>query len=226
MLATIVALLVIPLTMTRISPGRLAMAIAVLCISGSLAVAYVPETVVQRLATTKGDVEEGRLGGRLKIWVAGGKAFAKQPLLGYGTSGFKTAITPFLPTTPQVAHNSFLSLLVEQGMLGFLLYALMIGSVFRAVLGLPQMERRFGLVLLATLMVVMLPLTWEDRKPVWFVMAALLALAAARGSRGGPRVPEQTYQGRAVPGARGSPRQRYPEPLAALPQDHDGDATA
>jgi len=227
MLATIVALTVIPLTMTRLSPGRLAIAIAVLCISGSLAVAFVPETVVQRLATTKGDVEEGRLGGRFKIWVAGAHAFAKQPLLGYGTSGFKTAITPFLPTTPQVAHNTFLSILVEQGLLGFSLYILMIVSVLRAILGVPQkLERRFGLVLLATLMVVMLPLSWEDRKPVWFVLAALFGLAAALGSRARPRVPWQAYQGQAGPGAGRSNRQPRPQPLAAVPQKRDRDATA
>jgi O-antigen ligase len=226
MLATIVALLVIPLTMTRISPGRLAMAIAILCLSGSLAVAYIPETVVQRLSTTKGDVEEGRLGGRLKIWVAGAKAFAKQPILGYGTSGYKTAITPFLPTKAQVAHNSFLSLLVEQGILGFFMYLTMIVSVFRAVLGLHQLERRFGLVLLATLMVVMLPLTWEDRKPVWFVLAALLGLAAARWPQAAQRAPWQTRPGRAVPVPQKSPRPRYPEPLAAVPRNQNRDATA
>ena len=34
-------------------------------------------------------------------------------------------------------------------------------------------------VLLATLAVAMLPLTWEDRKVVWFVLAALLGLSQA-----------------------------------------------
>ena len=36
------------------------------------------------------------------------------------------------------------------------------------------MDRRFALVLLATLCVTMLPLTWEDRRVVWIVMALLL----------------------------------------------------
>jgi hypothetical protein len=42
------------------------------------------------------------------------------------------------------------------------------------------LERRFGLVLLATLVTAMLPLTWEDRKAVWFVMAALVGLSKAQ----------------------------------------------
>ena len=37
------------------------------------------------------------------------------PIMGYGTGYFKTAITPILGTASQVAHNSFISVLVEHG---------------------------------------------------------------------------------------------------------------
>jgi O-antigen ligase len=214
MLATMVALLIIPLTMTRLSPGRLAMAIAILCISGTLAVAYVPETVVERLATTGSEVQEGRLGGRFKLWVAGGKAFARRPMLGYGTSGFRTAITPYLPTRAQVAHNSYLSVLVENGIIGFSLYGLMCFVVFRAVLVLPTLDRRFSLVLLATLAVVLLPLTWEDHKPVWFILAALLGLSRAYAASGSGGLP-QPYPYRAAPIPRPAMAQRPPQPVTA-----------
>ena len=185
MLATIVALLIVPLTMTKLSVGRLVTTIALLVISGSLAVAFVPETVIERLATTRSEVQEGRIGGRLKLWVAGSKAFARRPMLGYGTSGFRTAIAPYLPTRPQVAHNSYLSVLVEQGIVGFVLFGLMFFAVFRAVVGLPTLDRRFSLVLLATLCVIMIPLTWEDHKALWFILAALLGLARAFAREGG-----------------------------------------
>jgi O-antigen ligase len=214
MLATMVALLVIPLTMTRLSPGRLATAIAILCISGTLAVAYIPETVVQRLATTGSDVQEGNIGGRFKLWVAGGKAFARRPMLGYGTSGFRTAIKPYLPTRAQVAHNSYLSVLVENGIVGFLLFALMFFAVFRAVLGLPSLDRRFALVLMATLAVVLIPLTWEDHKSVWFILAALLGVArAAPASRSGGLPQSHPY--RAAPIPRPAIAQRPPLPVSA-----------
>jgi O-antigen ligase len=219
MIATMVALLVVPLTMTRLSPGRLATAIAMLCLSGVLAVAYVPETIVQRLATTRSDVEEGHLGGRLKIWVAGGKAFAQRPLLGYGTSGFKTAIAPYLPTTPQVAHNSYLSVLVENGIVGFLFFAVMLLSVFRAVLHLPLLDRRFALVLLATLAVIMLPLAWEDHKAAWFILAALVGLARTWDAAAGSASHRQSSRMRGMPVASTSPRPGPSQPLAALRRD-------
>jgi O-antigen ligase len=211
MLATMVALLIVPLMMTRLTPGRLVTAVALLCISGSLAVAYIPETVVERLATTGSDVQEGHLGGRLKLWVAGAKAFAQQPIFGHGTSHFRSAIRPFLLTHPQVAHNSYISLLVENGIVGFLLYAAMFFAVFRAVLVLPTLDRRFSLVLLATLAVVLIPLTWEDHKTVWFILAALLGLsrASAIGS------PPQAYPRRAAPLANPAIAPRPPQPVTA-----------
>jgi O-antigen ligase len=179
MLTTTVALLSIPLSMTKLSPGRLATSVVMLALAGTLAVMYVPETLFQRLATTRTEVEGGTYGGRGKLWKAGLAVLPENPVFGYGTGGFKSAITPRLGPASQVAHNSYLSVLVEQGIVGFTLYMTMFVAVFVAILRLPRAERRFALVLLATLGIAMFPLTWEDRRPVWFVLAALLGLAQA-----------------------------------------------
>lgn len=179
MLATMVALLIVPLTMTKLSPGKLAIMLAVLMLSATLAIAFVPDTLVQRFASTGTEVEDLRFGGRFKLWVAGVHVFAEHPLLGIGTSGFKEAITPELGDAAQVAHNSYLSVLVEEGIFGLVLYMAMLVSVWLAALRLQTMERRFALVLLSTLGVAMLPLTWEDQKVVWFILAAVLGLAQA-----------------------------------------------
>jgi O-antigen ligase len=191
LLATIVALTIVPLTMTKLSPGRLAAAIGMLALSGALAVAYVPTRVVERLATTGTEVEDLSLGGRFTLWRAGAKAFTQRPMTGYGVGAWRTAVAPILGPNPQVAHNSFLSVLVELGIVGLVLYLSMFVAVFLAVLNLPSLERRFGLVLLATLGVAMLPLSWEDQKTVWFILAALLGLARAPGA----------WMGRAMPRA-------------------------
>jgi O-antigen ligase len=191
MLATIVALMIIPLTMTRLSPGRLTAAISVLAVAGALAVVYVPEKIVQRLASTGTEVEDLTLGGRFSIWRAGVKAFAQRPMTGYGLGGWRTAVSPWLGPDPQVAHNAFLSVLVETGIVGLLLYSTMFVAVLLALMRLPTLERRFALVLLATLVVTMMPLSWDDQKAVWFVLAALLGFsrAASAGMPGALRSP-------------------------------------
>ena len=223
MVDTVIALLVVPFTMTRLTPGRLVGALTVLMLSGALAVTYIPDTVVKRLATTSSDVEEGKLGGRFKIWVAGAHAFSQRPLMGYGTSGFKTAIKPYLPTMPQVAHNSYLSVLVENGIIGFMMFAWMLVSVWRAVLRMGGLDRRFALVLFGTQLVVLLPLTWEATKPLWFVLSSLVGLASARSAqqwipqrRPGPPL-------RPAPAVSASAYQRSPGQFASRRWNSDSD---
>ena len=217
LLASIVALTIVPLSMTRLSPRRLAITIAMLFLSGGLAVAYVPEKIVERLATTSTEVEDLRLGGRFKLWKAGLRALPEHPLLGYGTAGYIRAITPQLGPASQVAHNSFISVLVEQGLIGLSLFLFMFGAAYRATRRLPLLERRFGLVLMATLVVAMLPLTWEHRKPLWFILAAVVGLSQALR-----RAPAGSLAGltRPAPPVVRPPRSLRPvAPVAARPRD-------
>lgn len=209
-----VALTIVPFTMTRLTPGRLVMTIGLLLISGGLAVVYVPEKIVQRLATTSTEVEDLSLGGRFRLWKAGMKAFADAPLMGYGTGGFIRAISPQLGTGSQVAHNSFISVLVEEGLIGLILYLLMFLAAYRAVRRFPLLERRFGLVLMGTLVVAMSPLTWEDRKSVWVILAILVGLSQALRTTPVMRAAAPV---RAGPPLVGGPITRRPAPVAAPP---------
>jgi O-antigen ligase len=185
LVVSVVALMIVPLTMNRLTPGRLATALFLLAGSAGLAMAYVPHTLVQRLSTTGSEVEDARFGHRFKLWVAGFHAFERRPLTGYGTGGFVRAVTSELGSDARVAHNTYLSVLVEQGIVGLILYLTLFVAVYRSIRRLPKSERRFALTLLATLAVALLPLTWEDRKPVWFILAALLGLSQAWVATGG-----------------------------------------
>jgi O-antigen ligase len=204
MLTLIIALLVVPLTLT-LSAGRLTAAIALLTLSGALAVAYVPDKVVERLGTTSTEVQDARFGGRIKLWRAGIVAFTSRPLMGYGVSSFVPAIKPQLGPMALVAHNSFLSVLVEEGMIGLLFYLLMLLSVFLSIRKLPHLERRFSMVLLLTLCAAQTPLTWEDSKVAWLIMALLvgmltLRMTAARSQPRAPAMPHPISQRRPLAG--------------------------
>ena len=180
MVASVVGLSIIPLTLSKVSANNRAIALALILVSGVVAVRYVPSALIQRFASTTSEVEDARLGGRFKLWVAGVKAFTYRPVVGYGPVSFKRAIDPFLYQESQVAHNSYLSVLVEEGLVGFFLFMMMITATFFSVMKLRGGDRRFGLVLLATMMITMLPLTWEDRKQAWVVMAILVGMAQSR----------------------------------------------
>ena len=179
MIVAFVALTIVPLSMTKLTPARVAAAMATLVLTGVLAAVYVPEKVVQRLATTQSDVESLSFGGRFRLWVAGLQAFVHKPLMGYGTGGYIHAIYPMLGDQSLVAHNSYLSVLVEEGIIGFLCYSAMLLTAAVAVMKLPRPERRFAQVQLASLYLAMAPLTWEDRKSVWIILGVLVGLSQA-----------------------------------------------
>jgi O-antigen ligase len=224
MVATIMALTIVPLTMTKLSPGRLVTALVVLVLSGALAVAYVPEKIVQRLATTGTEVEDLSLGGRFGIWKAGMKAFTARPVTGYGPGQWRAGVAPWLGPNAQVAHNSFLSVLVETGLVGLTLYLAMFVAVFRATRRMPSLERRFTLVLFLTLVVAMLPLSWEDQKAVWFVLALLFGLAQATGVAL-PGALRQAPLARPAPVGRPVMAARTREPFRRVPRDINPDST-
>jgi O-antigen ligase len=178
LVASIVALLIVPVSMTQLSPGRVAAGIFLIFVSGAVAVSYIPATSWERFGTTRREVlsASGNVNSRLVVWKMGLRAFSHRPLVGYGTSGFNWAVR-------SQAHNSWLAVLVEQGIIGFAMYAAMFITVFIRILRMPTMERRFALVLLITVCTAMLPLGWDDRKPVWVILAVLTALAAALPTR-------------------------------------------
>jgi O-antigen ligase len=177
MVAAMVGLSIVPLTLTQLSAGKRILGSVLVCAGVVVVFIYTPTSLIERLASTGTDLTDAHVGGRGRIWAAGLKAFALQPFFGYGTGMFRTAVNPF--GINQVAHNAFLSVLVEQGMVGLLLYLGMFGMVFLSIQKLRYLDRRFTMVLFATVIVTMLPLTWEDDKVVWFVLAALIGLGNA-----------------------------------------------
>jgi O-antigen ligase len=199
-----VALLIVPLMMTRLSPAKMVGVIMVLIACGGIAAVYIPKRSLDRLGTFSADVEEGHFGGRGTIWKAGLRAFAQRPLTGYGAASFKGAVSTFMGRGA-VAHNTYLSVLVEQGILGFVPWFMMFVAVFFQVRRLPPLERRFGMVLMATLGIAILPLSWDDRKPVWMILAVLAAFSEAlRQGRAGtsPIQIQQPHPLRSAPVAR------------------------
>jgi O-antigen ligase len=178
LLASMVALLIVPFTVRRITRGMVFASIPVAIATVFFVIKFVPATSWQRFGTTGSEVTEGSLNERRDIWMAGLQTVQYHPLQGAGPGGFDKSVNPALGID-HAAHNSFISVLVEEGVIGLGLFLGMIGVVFLRIRGLPFLEWRFQLILMMVLVVAMLPLTWEDRKPVWFILGLLVAQSAA-----------------------------------------------
>ena len=119
------------------------------------------------MGTIGTEVSQGDLNGRIEKWRLGLQVFADHPFLGSGSNSFPT-VTGDNPR--HVAHNSFISVLTETGLIGFGLIMAIGILVLLNVWRHPFWERLFWLSLLAVLVIGISTLTWEHRKPTWLIL--------------------------------------------------------
>jgi O-antigen ligase len=173
-----VALLIVPATLGRLSLRMKLGFLSVIAASVIAAVVYVPPITWARLATTADEIQSGTLNERKIIWEAGLELFPRHPVGGVGAGAFPEAVKPFLGYKIE-AHNTFLSVLLEEGVVGLTLFSLMFLSLFFHARSVAPEERRFVLVLLLTFVAGLMPRSWEFDKPTWLMFALLLAPASA-----------------------------------------------
>jgi O-antigen ligase len=128
-----------------------------------------PEYSLERLAGTGTNIAEGDLGGRLFTWRQGIAVFMEHPFLGVGSGAFREAVG-----VGKLAHNSFLSVLVELGMIGFLLYALVLAIVIYKAARQSRWLSSFWLTVLAVWALEAASLTLEHRKQSWLFLSLVV----------------------------------------------------
>ena len=180
-LATCVAASIIPLTFAY-TRRRQKIAIVVVAVAAVLCLAaVVPATSWNRLSTIGTEVQSGTMNNRGLIWSAGWQVLGEHWFAGVGSGAYPRSIEPALGWPVHwliVAHNTFLSILTETGMIGFLLFLAFLALLARAIWRMQGVTRMVWTVTVLTWFVGVNTLTWEIRKPTWFLFA--LALTQAR----------------------------------------------
>jgi len=139
---------------------------------GVILLPYVPDALLDRVSTTGSEISEGDLNGRVGIWIAGFNAFAQHPFLGVGSSAFTSSTS-----LEKAAHNSYLVVLFELGVIGFsLLLLLMIVTAYYVFVH-PKESRYFWIALLSVLALGIFSLNWAHRKQNWIF--PILAITSA-----------------------------------------------
>jgi O-antigen ligase len=174
----IVALSIIPWTLGQFNLRVRAAAVALAVICVAIATAYVPEQLWDRLGSTGEELTEGTLNNRTVIWQAGLSAFPQHPLIGFGVFGYGIATRHWLGST-RGAHNAYLSVLVELGLVGLSLFLAALWRVFLAVRRSPPEDRKLLLVLFFTIVIGLMPRAWESKKPTWVFLTLMHASAVA-----------------------------------------------
>jgi len=184
-----IACLIIPLSFRRWNIGQ-QLTVFLVGIVGIIGIAvFVPASSWSRLGTIGGEVASGTLNERTTIWKAGFDVFRENPINGVGVNAFAPTIQRALGTPRQmknaaanevvelVAHNTFISVLVEEGFVGFLLFAFILAGLWKGIFALPVAERKLWFVVFLVWTIGVMELTWEYRKPTWLLFGLLAAVS-------------------------------------------------
>ena len=195
-----ISLLLIPLTVFELNTRGRYIIVTFLILFAVLASIYLPsiypriEENVERMREIPEQITEGTMTGRTVIWEAGLRVYRENPIIGVGALGYRYAVvgsTVMHPTResyfsePKSSHNTFLSVLVDTGLIGFIIFITVLIIVVIPVFYLKSTERIFGILLFIALIVSMMPMAWEANKLVWYIFSILTlqgALILRRGN--------------------------------------------
>jgi O-antigen ligase len=155
--------------------------IAIVVVSVMMAVAavsLVPPTSWQRLGSAAAEVSGGTLNSRTILWKAGLDMFRDRPFGGIGAGAYPAASAKVMGRPwnfVAIAHNSYISIMVETGLIGLAIFAGLLIILYRSAARMPRITRSFWLTLLAVWSIGVCSLTWEYRKPTWLVFGLLAA---------------------------------------------------
>lgn len=164
-------------------------AVATLAAAVVVLVVYAPRgplTRIQTAATATGLGSEGSaLSGRWGIWKQSGQVFLDRPIAGVGLDAHRAAVSGGLDelrvfkTAEKEAHNTYISVLVETGIVGFLVLSSMIVLVVRRIRQLSGWRAWYWSAQLAVVAIGAMSLSLEDSKSVWIFLSLGVATAAA-----------------------------------------------
>jgi len=150
--------------------AKLVMALVFVC-AGVGALHYTPQQSWDRLATLYTSIVAGDLNSRELIWQSGLRTFAGNCLVGVGAGAFQSGAGTYY-----TAHNTYLAVLVEQGLLGFTIFSAILGGAIYSLRRLSGEERWMCVFILLCWAVGVFTLGWAMNRVTWFVLGLIVSI--------------------------------------------------
>ena len=158
----------------RVRITRKALFIGTMVIATLMIVNVLPEKTYLRLYNIPEKIETGEFTFRIEIWKAGIEIIKNNMLLGVGTGGFPAAVGPLLGKEI-LAHNSYISVLAETGLVGLAAFVMLFLISFSIANKLTSGLRPIWLAILTVLAVGLIVHSDHYRKPTWLIFALILS---------------------------------------------------
>ncbi|MFZ1342366.1 O-antigen ligase family protein [Thiothrix eikelboomii] len=127
---------------------------------------FVPEKTLERLFSSGTELSQGTLSSRSITWSRAWLEINEAPFIGNGLSSFRRVINKY--NIDYTAHNSYISIMVEQGIVGLLLYLAVIVVVLLQSLRIPAEQRLLMISLLLIAVAGQFTLTLNEKMFIWF----------------------------------------------------------
>jgi O-antigen ligase len=199
MVAAVFAMIMVGTSRRSITTGMKLLAVAAVVFI--LIRTVVPAALITRVTLSSDETGSVMEDPRVLIWGRGLAAFGQHPLLGVGAGAFSAA-TSAGEARGAVAHNEFLSVLVELGAVCILIYLAYTVMLFRAAWRLPRREKILWTGVLAVWFLNANTAGSQIDKFSWFLHVMVLVQAAAY-ARAVPRRKFLPFSTRALPLLRG-----------------------
>jgi O-antigen ligase len=152
---------------------RFAVGSVIVCVVAAAPFA-IPQSAKDRLATIPEEIRGGAMSGRRNLWRSSYESFLEHPYLGIGWGGHMRIKLKYSRSDEgKVAHNVYLSVLAETGIVGFVLYFSVLGICVYRLKELPPLERNLWIVLCLTWAIGAASITWDVRKVTWILFGLL-----------------------------------------------------
>lgn len=132
----------------------------------------IPQKTIERIFSTGKEISSGTLNERRVVWANAYEEWEESPLVGHGLGSFRRIINPY--HVDYTAHNSYVAITAEQGIIGVCLYLTVIGIAFAYAWRLPGDNRILMLSMLLIVAIGQLSLTLQDRMHIWFSYALVV----------------------------------------------------
>lgn len=202
-IASVPTFLFILWTLRRSSSRRRLIAWTMLGVGILSVMLFAPTEMLARITGSVADVVEGdSLSGRRDIWADSLETFAQHPLSGVGIDSHREA-----SIYDKEAHNTILSILVETGLIGFLLFGYTAIALLTRLLQLDEWTAWYWRTQIAVVAIGSMSLSLEDSKSMWILATLAVITAAAIRAELAKPLPERSM----LPSLWGT---RRPEDLA------------
>ncbi len=136
-------------------------------------ISFAPKASLDRVFSAGKSLKSGDLNYRTVIWHASFQQWKTSPVVGVGLGGLGDVLSK-KHVNFDAAHNTYLHIMTENGIIGLTLYLLVLMSVLYLILQVPLSEKIFLLSLFIMIIISQLTLHTHILKSIWFVLTILV----------------------------------------------------